>query len=230
MHFANAIASADDYSAELGRLFNVPAALSPGNTGLARDCKVRKRPHGFGEGVYLDPRTTKRRSTTSRGIIRTKGGSNMKLSFLARGLVLGIFAMIVVPVAKASSVDDQQVVAKLDTQYQTAVLKNDAGTMDRILADDFVLVTGSGKTYTKTDLLTEARGGQVVYENQEDAAQTVRVWGDTAVVTAKLWEKGTDHGKPFDYRAWFSDTYVRTSTGWRYVFGQSSLPLPKSPE
>jgi hypothetical protein len=38
------------------------------------------------------------------------------------------------------------------------------------------------------------------------------------VITAKLWEKGTDAGKPFDYTAWFSDTYVRTPTGWRYVF------------
>jgi hypothetical protein len=28
-----------------------------------------------------------------------------------------------------------------------------------------------------------------------------------------------------DRKFWFSDTYVRTSAGWRYVFGQSSLPL-----
>jgi hypothetical protein len=47
-------------------------------------------------------------------------------------------------------------------------------------------------------------------------------------VTAKLWEKGAQDGKPFDYTVWFSDTYVRTATGWRYVFGQSSLPLPKA--
>jgi hypothetical protein len=100
--------------------------------------------------------------------------------------------------------------------------------MDRLLADDFILVTGSGKTYNKADLLNEARGGLVVYEHQEDTEQTVRVWGDTAVVTAKLWEKGTDNGKPFDYTLWFSDTYVRTSTGWRYVFGQSSWPPPKA--
>ena len=98
--------------------------------------------------------------------------------------------------------------------------------MGRILADDFVLVTGSGKTHTRAELLAEARSGQMVYEHQEDAEQTARVWGDTAVVTAKLWEKGTKKGKPFDYTLWFSDTYVRTSTGWRYVFGQASLPLP----
>ena len=124
--------------------------------------------------------------------------------------------------------DDERAVAALDTEYQAAVKKNDAATMDRLLADDFILITGSGKTYNKADLLEEARSGRIVYQHQEDTAQTVRVWGDTAVVTAKLWEKGTDRGKPFDKTVWFSDTYVRTPQGWRYVFGQSSLALPNA--
>ncbi|MGC2198366.1 MAG: nuclear transport factor 2 family protein [Terriglobales bacterium] len=129
-----------------------------------------------------------------------------------------------------SVADDQKTVAALDTQYQAAVKQNDAATMERILADDFILVTGRGKGYTKTDLLKDARTGLDQYEHQEDTDQTVRVWGDTAVVTAKLWEKGSEGAKPFDYTVWFSDTYVRTPAGWRYVFGQSSLPLPKAPQ
>jgi hypothetical protein len=98
--------------------------------------------------------------------------------------------------------------------------------MDRILADDFVLVTGNGRVYTKADLLKEAAEKNVIYERQEDYNRTVRLWGDTAVVTALLWAKGADRGEPFDYKVWFSDTYVRSSTGWRYVLGQSSLRLP----
>jgi hypothetical protein len=39
---------------------------------------------------------------------------------------------------------------------------------------------------TKADLLEEARSGRVVYEFQRDTEQTVRVWGDTAVITALL--------------------------------------------
>jgi ketosteroid isomerase-like protein len=132
------------------------------------------------------------------------------------------------PNANASTTDDQKAVAALDTEYQAAVKINDFATMARLLADDYTLVIGSGKTFTKSDLVEEARSGRIAYEHQEDTQQTVRVWGDTAVITAKLWEKGTDAGKPFDYTAWFSDTYVRTPTGWRYVFAQSSLPLPKN--
>jgi ketosteroid isomerase-like protein len=126
--------------------------------------------------------------------------------------------------------DDAKTVAALDRQYQAAVKANDADTMDRILAEDFVLVTGKGRSATKADLLKEAREKQTIYEHQEEeeGTQKVRVWGNTAVVTARLWIKGVDHGKPIDYKLWFSDTYRRTPDGWRYVFGQASLPLPKS--
>jgi len=126
-----------------------------------------------------------------------------------------------------SAADDRSIVTGLDTRYQVAVKENDAAAMDRILADDFALVTGSGKIYSKADLLAEARSGRVHYELQDDTDQTVRIWGDTAVITARLTEKGTDDGKPFDKMVWFSDTYVRTPSGWRYVLGQASLPLPK---
>ena len=86
----------------------------------------------------------------------------------------------------------------------------------------------SGKTYSREDLLDSARSKEIVYERQDEdpGTQTVRVWGDTAVVTARLWLKGTSEGTAFERRLWFSDTYVRTPHGWRYVFGQASLPLP----
>jgi len=130
----------------------------------------------------------------------------------------------------ASSDEDAKIVAGLDTKYQAAVKSNDAATMDQILADDFVLVTGRGKVFSKTDLIESARKKEVTYERQDEEAgtQKVRVWGDTAVVTALLWIKAEQGGKPVDYKLWFSDTYVRTPAGWRYVFGQASLPLPQA--
>jgi ketosteroid isomerase-like protein len=121
--------------------------------------------------------------------------------------------------------EDQKTVAAIDTEYQAAVERNDVETMDRILAGDFVLIGSRGKVFTKADLLEEARSGRVVYEYQTDSEQTVRVWGDTAVITALLSAKGTEDGELFDYKLWFSDTYVRTPTGWSYVLGQASLRM-----
>ena len=132
------------------------------------------------------------------------------------------------PLGAAPQADDAAAVAALDTEYQAAVKRNDAKTMARILLDDFVLVTGNGSVYTKQDLIQQAERRTTLYEQQDEEAgtQKVRLWGDTAVVTAKLWLKGTRDGKPFDRKLWFSDTYVRTLSGWKYVFGQASLALP----
>ena len=142
------------------------------------------------------------------------------------GIILTGSLLAFVPlIATGNSAEDAKTVAALDTKYQAAVKNGDAATMNRILADHFVVVTGSGRVYTKAELLEMARTHRVQYEHQEDSNQTVRVWHDTAVVTAELWMKGTDQGKPFDFHIWFSDTYVRTPAGWRYVHGQASFPL-----
>lgn len=132
------------------------------------------------------------------------------------------------PAGDASHSKDGDAVKELDARYQKAVRENDVATMDAMLTDDFILVTGLGKTYSKADLLKEARSGHIQYDRQDDSDQTVRVWGDTAVITAKLTAKGTESGKSFDYQVWFSDTYVRTAGGWKYVFGQSSTHLPQT--
>lgn len=120
----------------------------------------------------------------------------------------------------------KRLVEELDVKYQAAVKNNDAETMSTLLSDDFILVTGKGRVFTKNDLLDEARRKTTKYERQEDSERTVRVWGNTAIITALLWEKGTtSDGKAFDKKLWFSDVYKLTPKGWKYVFAQASIPL-----
>lgn len=161
-----------------------------------------------------------------------------RISFFSRypGIIRALYIVLVGLMLAGNTTaeamkSDAEMVAALDTEYQAAVERNDAGTMDKILADDFILVLGNGTAHDKAKLLDNARTKKFIYEKQVeiDDSQKVRVWKDTAVVTAKLWVKGTQDGKPFDFKLWFSDTYVRTKDGWKYVFGQASLPLPNEP-
>ncbi|SDR76357.1 nuclear transport factor 2 family protein [Opitutus sp. GAS368] len=148
------------------------------------------------------------------------------LGLLTAGLTLAMMPAT----GSGAAVDDAKTVAALDTEFQAAVKRNDAATIGRIQADDMILVTGRGAVFTKDDHVKAAQNRERSYEQQDEepGTQTVRVWGDTAVVTALLWIKGTARdGKAFDYKLWFSDTYVRTAAGWKYAFGQASLPLPK---
>lgn len=144
---------------------------------------------------------------------------------ISRMCALGI-VLAAMPAPGHASPSDEQTVAALDTAYQAAVLKKDMAAMDRLLPANFVLVTGKGKVFGKSELLAEERRADLVFTHQEDTQQTVRIWGDTAVVTALLHVAGTDKGQPFDYSLWFSDVYLRTPQGWRYTFGQASIRLP----
>ncbi len=131
------------------------------------------------------------------------------------------------PASQSAQADDSISVATLDLAFQAAVKRNDAVAMDKILHESFALVLGNGTVISRDELLDSARRREIDYEIQDEDAgtQTVRVWGDTAVVTARLWIKGKKAGQPFERRLWFSDTYVRTPDGWRYAFAQASLPL-----
>jgi ketosteroid isomerase-like protein len=147
--------------------------------------------------------------------------------------ILAPLALAAALVANASAAKDDPaaIVAALDTEYQAAVERNDWQEMDRILHADFTLVLGSGKVYSRADLIAAARDRNIEYQKQVEMpdTQTVRLFGkDTATVTALLWLKGTrkDDASTFEYKLWFSDTYVRTKDGWRYAFGQASLRLP----
>jgi ketosteroid isomerase-like protein len=127
--------------------------------------------------------------------------------------------------------DPRMEIAAIDTAYQAAVERNDADAMAEVLHEDMILVLGTGEVYTREDLLEWARTEAFIYQRQveDEGTQSVRMYGpDTAIVTARLWLKGTHNGAPFDRRLWFSDTYVRTPEGWRYAFGQASLSLPQS--
>ena len=146
---------------------------------------------------------------------------------LTGGAILAM-AALGLHAGQASADDDQATVSAMDIEYQAAVKRGDVATMDRILHEDFVLVKGDGTIVTREQIVGGSASGDYVYEQQDEltGTQTVRVWGDTAVVTALLWVKGSFKGNPFDRRVWFSDTYVRTAAGWRYAFAQVSLPLP----
>lgn len=130
------------------------------------------------------------------------------------------------PAPATSSVndDDARAVSALDSEYHAAVKTNDAATIDRILADDFVMMHGPDQTLSKSEILKRARDKQAKYERHEieNGSQKIRVWRDTAVVTETLRVKGTESGKPVDHKVLVTETYVRTPGGWRYVSGQAS--------
>jgi hypothetical protein len=129
--------------------------------------------------------------------------------------------------ATPSEARDRDILAGLHSAFQLAVKRNDAATMRRILDHRFVLILGDGRRYSRAELLATAASRRVTYEKQDPEPDTrsVRLLGDTAVITARVWLKGIRDGVAFDRRVWFSGMYIRTPDGWRLAFCQASQPL-----
>ena len=150
----------------------------------------------------------------------------MKLANFSKFLVLIGLAMTTTNPAAGSVEEDKKNVAALDTQYQAAVEKNDAETMARIHHGNMVLVLSNGTVQSGAFLEQRARDRVYTWERQVEVDNSQV--GDTAIVTAKLWLKGNKaKDEAINFKLWFSDTYIRTPTGWRYVFGQAGAPLPE---
>jgi ketosteroid isomerase-like protein len=150
------------------------------------------------------------------------------LSAFAGGMAVSIAAGTCMADERMAQAD-RNAVALLDLQYQWAVERNDAAAIALIHHDNMILVLSNGTVITGKQIEQLARDKARTFERQVvvDDSRVVRVWGDTAVVTAKLWLKGTrSNGDVFDHKLWYSDTYVRTPSGWRYFFGQAGAPLP----
>lgn len=153
---------------------------------------------------------------------------HMLLHKLLRPLLPAALAFAAVS-SLAAPPDDKATVAALDLEFQAAVKRNDLAAVDRILADGFVLISGGGQVMSREALIAAVRDGTYQYEQQDEVpgSQTVRVWGDTAVVTALLWLKGRQGAEHFDRKVWFSDVYLRTPRGWRYALGQVGRQVEK---
>ena len=150
-----------------------------------------------------------------------------KLLLACASLVVTLAAPLIMARDVAEPEFDSRAVAALDTEYQAAVERNDWQTMDRILHPTFTLVLGDGRVVSRAELIEAARERHIEYHQQveEPGTQTVRLYGKhTATVTALLLLKGVrkKDGSAFEFKLWFTDTYVRTAQGWRYAFGQAS--------
>jgi hypothetical protein len=81
-------------------------------------------------------------------------------------------------------------VVDMERQAREATLQRDAAFSQRTLADDYVAITPLGQVTTKQDSVSARKSGQLRYDTVDVSDMVVRVYGDTAVVTARADVKG----------------------------------------
>jgi ketosteroid isomerase-like protein len=102
----------------------------------------------------------------------------MKTAFTLLLLVLPAFAA-------DSPKTGKDVLATLDT-WKQAMLKGDAGTLDKLYHKDLAYTHSSAKTETKTESIANATKPGAIYKALEFHDLTTHVYGNTATVKGKF--------------------------------------------
>lgn len=116
-----------------------------------------------------------------------------------------------------------------DQEFFTALTEANVGVLNRVLADDFVLIdVMSGSEVPKATLLNVVSSGQLKFETIERVEYRVRVYGITAVVIGRTEMGGHYNGQPFRVSSRYTHVFVDDSGHWRLVAAQGTqiAPLP----
>lgn len=119
-------------------------------------------------------------------------------------------------------------IKELESRWEAALLTHDTSMIEKIVADDFIGTSSTGKTGDKATLLAEAKRDTNTYTSAVSSDMTVKMFGpNTAVVTGIAKETGkTKAGKTFSHSYRFTDTWVQRNGEWQCVAAHA-MALPK---
>ena len=133
-------------------------------------------------------------------------------------LLIGLLAVCSFPVpaqTKPATQTAEQSVLQITRDWLSAEERHDRPTLQRIIADDFEGTSPMGNTVFKDDVMPrEGSQGGIAMTTSEMKA---RVFGDTAVVTARGVQKG---GEKREVR--FTVVFVKRGEDWKMVAGHLS--------
>lgn len=114
------------------------------------------------------------------------------------------------------------VIAALERDWASAIVKKDAAALNRLLADDFNGTSPTAHTFTKTAAVQEVQSGTYVVASMVLDEISVNVYGDVAVAFTSQKESSRYAGKDTSGHYHFTDVWVRRSGVWQVVASHGS--------
>ena len=106
---------------------------------------------------------------------------------------------------------------KLEKAFAEAIVKNDVEAIGRFVADDWIIIEPYGEIVDRTRFFEVIKSGALTHDAMESEDFRVRVYGDSAVVTAITCAKGKFMGQEFSTHERATDVFVRRDGRWQCV-------------
>jgi ketosteroid isomerase-like protein len=112
-----------------------------------------------------------------------------------------------------------------DDRFFAALLRADSDALDRLLADDFLLIdVNSGSEVPKALFVPAVGSGQLTFEAIEADGPTrrVRCYGQAAVVTGRTRMRGRYVGEVWTAHSRYTHVFVEEQGSWRMASAQGT--------
>ncbi|HEX9108110.1 MAG TPA: nuclear transport factor 2 family protein [Longimicrobiales bacterium] len=130
----------------------------------------------------------------------------------------------VMPAAPAAPAEEE--IRAIEEQRNQAILHGDAAALDRMTSDDYTFITIRGELRTKADILQGFKSGSFHYDSRTISDLKIRTYGNSAVVTGRAIQQGSENGKDYSGDYWFTRVYVKQQGRWITVALQTTLIRP----
>ena len=117
--------------------------------------------------------------------------------------------------------------ARAAADYDRAQVAGDRVALERLLAEDYVLVNSGAQVENKAQLVAEssAPGFKLKPFRVEDSV--VRIWTDGAVLGGAVTLEGVSDNTPFKAQLRFADVWRRRNGRWQVIFTEiTRVPAP----
>ena len=121
--------------------------------------------------------------------------------------------------ASAKSIDDAAVL-RAEKQFSAAVATNDTYSIASVTAEDWQIIDSDGDIIPRTAFLQVIASGMLKHTSLSNSDETVRIYGNVAVVTAHSKSEGTYSGSAFATDEISTGVWVRKDNRWRCVLTQ----------
>ncbi|MBW8884856.1 MAG: nuclear transport factor 2 family protein [Planctomycetia bacterium] len=124
--------------------------------------------------------------------------------------------------AAAAAAKAEQDVLKAERDRFTAMIKADAGDLDKLLAPELVYTHSNAQLQDKAGFIADIRSGKIKYISIDPSDTHAQVFENTALVTGGAVIHVLENGNDFTVKVRYTTVYMNRRGGWQLVAWQAT--------
>jgi len=114
----------------------------------------------------------------------------------------------------------EEELVNVEKEFTDTIVKNNPEKIREFVTEDWIIVNADGSIIEMERFLEVIQSGVLTHEAMESDDMRVRIYGDSAVVSALTRSKGKFMGQEFTTHERSTDVFVRLDGKWRCALTQ----------